>query len=296
MSVEPPVDAPGHSAGIIPPAADALVANTVAGWSRRERLCSCASRYHVLWSALRAGGAHRGIYTESAQLQALAAPIIPRGGRVLVAGAADEVSLELLMDAAAGRGVQWTVVDRCAAPLAAVRELGERRGEAVHAVQSLLHEVVPTQPWHLVFIHYTLSFLDAQTRQQTLRHLALQLAAGGRVLCAAKFSDEAAVGDDARIAGATRWTAAQQARMAHRFAAHPEVLAYCEQHLAAYGQERAARVLGQPDLPVLVQEFATAGLQLLATHTTERRPLGQGEATSLQHQHSVVLVACAAAR
>lgn len=272
----------------------------VAQWANNQRLCGCASRYHVLWGALRAVGSHRGIYTESAQLQALAAPLIPSAGRVLVAGAADEVSLELLMRAAGGRGVHWTVVDRCAAPLAAVRELGQQRGETVHTAQALLHETLAQQPWHLVFIHYTLSFLDAEARAHTLRRLALQLTPDGHVLCAAKFSEEP-LDEAARLVEARRWAAAQQARAAQCFGAHPELLAYCEQHLRAYGEERAARLWRQPDVVVLEREFAAAGLQIVATHSTERCAVSAAaaaaadEATRLQRQHSVVLVARRAA-
>ncbi len=235
------------------------------------RHCRCPNGYHSVWGLLRAVGARRGLQIEAPVLCALMQTMLGAGSRVLIAGAADTASLQLLGGLASGRGARFMVADACPAPLRQAERVATTLGLDVQTVASDLADLPAPPPgagWDLVFMHYTLGFSDADKRRRVLAALARGLAPAGRVVCAAKFSAEPAAADAA--AAAQRWLQGMAPRLQAALADHPQAWAAAQAPLAAYAQERAQRRVRQPDLAELESDFTASGLQV-----TERLPLPQ---------------------
>ena len=278
-----------------PPAREAfsLPQDDVLLWEALDSLaaglvhCTCPTRYHALWGALKAAGVNRGLYTEAPVLQWLIAPLLRAGGHVLVAGAADAAGLQLLAACAGDAPLRFTVADQCPAPLLGVRRRAADRGQEVETVQTDLSRLPrPAEPWTLAFIHYTLSFMDAGLRRSVLGALAAGLAPAGTVVCCAKF------GEAGERASPAAWTEAMRARLAVVFADHPEALAAIDLHLPAYSENRSGRRGAQPGLDELRADFAAAGLSIDEVHETGRGAWSHSAANpSPDRQTSLVLLA-----
>lgn len=277
---------PAREAFVLP-REDALLQEALDGLAAGLAHCTCPTGYHALWGALKAAGVNRGIYTEAPVLQRLIAPLLQAGGHALVAGAADAAGLELLAACAGEAPMRFTVADQCPAPLMGVRHCAAARGLAVETVQSDLSRLPPpAEPWTLVFIHYTLSFMDAGLRRRVLGALAAGLAPSGTIVCCAKF------GEPGERASPQAWTDAMHERLALVFAGHPEALAAIEPHLSAYSGNRSGRRAAQPGLDELRADFAAAGLGVDEVHETGRGAWSHSAANpSPDRQTSLVLLA-----
>ena len=225
--------------------------------------CTCPTHYHALWGALKAAGVNRGLYTEAPALEPVLRPLLQTAGHVLVAGCADTTALELLRHCAPQRPIRWSVSDQCPAPLEMVKNYSLLHGIKTTTSQAdLTHLPQPATPWDLIFVHYTLSFMDKASRRQALQAMGAGLAAGGTIVCAAKFGEARS--------DATSWLAAMSPRLDDLFADHPQALATLHGYLPVYAQHRSHRVHEQATLDMLKDDFAYAGLSIRSVSETGR--------------------------
>lgn len=249
-----------------------------------QRECRCADRWHVLWAGLKATGVLRGVHAQAPLLrELLAEQLAPEQRlRVLIAGAADSGSLQVLAEAlAAARshtGVQYTVADPCPAPLELVRQHAEQHGLIVQTHARPVHLLPPSEPWHLVFAHYTLGFMTVDERAHWLRRLRTEMAMSGIVVCAVRER----VGERPDVAYATSatatpatgsreqrtqaWIAPNAARLATTFAAHQALLSDLLNGLGAFAASRMQREEEMPRFDTVRTEFAAAGFVERAAH------------------------------
>ena len=207
---------------------------------------------------------------------------------LLIAGTADASSFQMLRTIAGETPVRFTVADRCAAPLRLVTEAAGERQTPVHTIQCDLAELSTGDPWDLVFIHYTLSFMDADTRALVLRRLARGLAPGGVVICGVKFERPDGDGEAETDDG---WIAGVRARLATTFHQHPAIIVELDEMLPAYAEARTRINQSQVPLSVLETEFAATGLSILERHLEPGsvRPQSGGLPPSTQQRWILVL-------
>lgn len=269
---------------------DAELREGLEGMANGLRLCRCASRYHTVWAALRAAGEGRGLQSEAPVLDPLLQPLLRAGQHVLIAGAADAKSLAVLHALANGQSVRFSLADSCPAPLRRASDCASQHGIALRTVATDLAELVTDDPWHLVFVHYTLSFADGERRCRILQALARGLAPGGSVVCAAKF--DAAGADDAPVDAARRWLARMHPVFSARLSGQPQAWAQLEPLLAGYAQEWAQRKASQPSQSQLEDDFARAGLVIRERLETPRGVAARPASSLAKHeQYSRILVA-----
>lgn len=268
-----------------PPDPAELVQEALVGLTEEFDLCTCPTHYHALWGALKAAGIHRGLYTEAPVLAQVLTPLLRSAPEVLIAGTADATSLQLLSHLCATRSVRFTVADQCPAPLRMVeRQAGLRRLKVRTVLGSLAEIPAPVEPWDIVFLHYTLSFMDGATRRQVLGALSKGLARQGQIVCAVKF--------DAQSAPQGNWPQAMTERLESAFAAHPRALATLREHLPRYAAERSRRSHEQATLPVIRSDFESVGLVVQAVHETGRADWAKSAANPTpDRQPSLLLTA-----
>jgi hypothetical protein len=256
--MQPPVIAP-----FLPPPSDQLLQLALDGLSNAVQHCTCPTHYHALWGALKAAGVHRALYTEAPVLEPVLRGLLQTAQHVLVAGSADTGALELLRHCAQGRALQWTVSDQCPAPLQLVERYSLLHALDCTTVQTDLAHLAPTaKPWDVVFVHYTLSFMDQATRRQVLQNLRSGLGPDGSIVCAAKF--------DTAPGNANSWLQAMKPRLQEYFSAHPQALSTLLGYLPGYAQQRSGRIDHQPTLEILKDDFAFAGLTVRSVSDTGR--------------------------
>lgn len=269
---------------------DAELREGLEGMANGLRLCRCASRYHTVWAALRAVGEGRGLQSEAPVLDPLLQPLLKDGQHVLIAGAADAKSLAVLHALANGRSVRFSLADSCPAPLRRASDFASQQGITLRSVATDLAELVTDDPWHLVFVHYTLSFADRARRRRILQAVARGLAAGGSIVCAAKF--DAAGADDAPVDAARRWLARMHPVFSARLSGQPQAWADLEPLLAGYAQEWAQRKASQPSQSQLEDDFVSAGLVVRERLETPRGKNAKPASSLARHrQYSRILVA-----
>ena len=250
--------------------------------------CECGDHWHAVWAGLKATGMQRTLHSQTDFLTALLKPYTVPGGLVMIAGAADTGSLEVLHTAIDDAGQRYCVIDRCEAPLQLVRQRAAELAMSLHARHGTLETVRAEQPWDMVFIHYTLSFMDRAARLQFIHHLRQDLAPRGVVVCAVRQTQPDAHSTPAEQL--RRWTQTSAARLASTFAGHGELLARLQQWLPAYAQVRQQRQSRMPPLEQLLDEFLGAGFKLLESHldpgqtpTGTTQAKGQDGATAWIH-------------
>ena len=173
--------------------------------------CECGDHWHAVWAGLKATGMQRTLHSQTDFLTTLLKPYTVPGGLVMIAGAADTGSLEVLHTAIADVGQRYCVIDRCEAPLQLVRQRAAELAMSLHAQHGTLETVRATQPWDMVFIHYTLSFMDRAARLQFIHHLRQDLAPRGVVVCAVRQTQPDAHSTPAEQLA--RWTQTSAARL-----------------------------------------------------------------------------------
>lgn len=221
------------------------------------RQCGCPDHWHALWMSLKGMGLLRGIYVQRDFLRQFLAPYLPLGGQVMIAGAADTGVLDVLSDLFGKAPAHFTVVDRCEAPLDLVRQCALDKGLSVSTISASLDEARAPQPWDMVFVHYTLSFMDSEARIRMLQHLSDDLSPRGVVVCAVRYM----VPHVNERPGATEeWLAVTRQKLASTYGGSPELLAPLLEWLPGYARERRHREATMPHLDTLLKEFEIAGL------------------------------------
>jgi hypothetical protein len=151
-----------------------------------RKFCSCAGRYHTLWGALRASGFLGSLHTEEATLASTIAPLIDDKARLLIAGSADPATLCAIGRISKSEKLNATVVDQCLAPLKLIQEFAMKRDVSCQTIQADLVEFDSIKKWDVVFLNYTLSFIEASLRRKFFGRLANCLEVGGTLVCLAK--------------------------------------------------------------------------------------------------------------
>lgn len=226
--------------------------------------CQCPDHWHLLWAGLKASGLLRGVHAQAPMLRQLLQRRWVAGGRILIAGAADAGSLEVLHALYADTGARYTVVDRCPAPLKLVEQRALTLPVAVDTRLSDLDALPAGETWDLVFIHYTLSFMDAATRAAVFRALKARLAPGGVIVCAIRYLEQPAAAVDA--SAQARWQAATEASLKSLFSDHPALLDPLLHGLPAYAASRQQREQHMPHVTVVRDEITAAGLAVEEEH------------------------------
>jgi hypothetical protein len=154
-----------------------------------RRDCSCPDHWHFLWAGLKAAGLRRGVYRQHDAFRRALDGRLRDGMKVLIAGAADAGSLDVLHAACGAACAEFTVVDRCQAPLTMVHEHAAARGLDVRTHRVDIARPLPAQgPWDVILIHNTLILMDRHARLAALRAASNALARGGLILCNARYN------------------------------------------------------------------------------------------------------------
>lgn len=151
-----------------------------------RRLCHCEGKYHTLWSALRASGFLGSLHSEEDSLAAALSPIVRNGRRFLIGGSADPATLCAVGRISKNDEPDITIVDRCRAPLALINEFAEKQDISCKTIHANLLEFDVEDKWDVIFLNYTLSFIEPNSRRTFFGRLASLLPTGGHLVCLAK--------------------------------------------------------------------------------------------------------------
>jgi hypothetical protein len=152
-----------------------------------RELCTCNYPYHILWPLLRAAGIKGTLRPrEDDVLSSLLAPLIGHGTRILVAGSADTATLCTIGRICEPRRPDFTVLDRCPAPLKLIEEFAAERKIACRTMLADLTAYSDESCWDIVLVHYTFQFILPEHRTDVVERLARSLAPGGTLICVDK--------------------------------------------------------------------------------------------------------------
>ncbi len=232
--------------------------------------CTCPDHWHVLWAGLKTIGLVRTVHGQQAFLGTLLPRFVKPAPHVMVAGAADTGSLEVLCAALADPAARYTVLDLCEAPLQLVRDRAAERSLSLQTARMALDEARTAQPWDLVFIHYTMGFLSAAQRLRFMQRMHEGLAPGGTVVCAVRQKQPPATSPADLPASQQRraddWAREIEPRFEQVCAGRPELLSHLRQGLPAYALSRMQREDSMPTARTVTDEFTSAGFRLLEEH------------------------------
>ncbi len=160
-------------------------------WQARRALelgrihCKCPGRYHWLYSAMRASGVVASLKSEESRLAPLLAPLMRDGSRIMIGGSADPGLFCAVGRIAASPEADITIVDRCASPLQLIGEFAQTKGLRCRTLNSDLLALSGREQWDLIFLHYTLNFVEPDLRGRFFATVASALSPGGVLVCAA---------------------------------------------------------------------------------------------------------------
>jgi SAM-dependent methyltransferase len=256
-----------------------------------RELCSCEYPYHVLWSILRAADITGSLrYQEDEALTPVLRPLLQSGTRVLIAGSADTGTLCVAGRIAGALRPQFTVLDRCPAPLRLIEEFATARQLACRTLRVDLLALDEGARWDVVLVNYTLQYVAAADRGQVLKNLARSLAPGGTLICVAKTGvplspSQAADSQSAWLDKARRKFRAAELDLRLAPSEVDEMLI-----MAAAG--RTARRLQLPTEEELVRGLHEAGLVLDREAVSPRKQLLEAEgAPQTDVESSIILAA-----
>jgi len=253
-------------------------------------LCACDYPYHVLWPILRAAGITGSLrYQEDEALAPVLAPLMENGTRVLIAGSADTGTLCVAGRIAAALRPQFTVLDRCPAPLKLIDEFAAERHLACTTLRADLLDLAETARWDVVLVNYTLQYVAAVERPSVLKHLASALVPGGTLICVAKTGtalspSQAAESQSAWLDKARRKFHAARLDLGIAPSAVDELL-----RIAAAG--RTARRLELPTAEELTNGLRDAGLELVRQSASPRKQLLEAEGAAPADLESSIIIA-----
>ncbi len=112
-----------------------------------RELCTCNYPYHILWPLLRAAGIKGTLRpAEDQVLASFLVPLMADGTRILIAGSADTATLCTVGRMAGDRKPDFTVLDRCPAPLKLVQEFAAERQIACRTQLADLNSYAEDKP------------------------------------------------------------------------------------------------------------------------------------------------------
>lgn len=192
--------------------------------------CSCPNGWHFVWSAFKASGRRRSIYFQQPLLARLLTRVLPVTRKILIAGAADAGILSVL-DSIFGAEVEYVAIDRCAAPLLALRDYAARTGLSLRCQQVALQDFVPQETFDLVFMHNTLCFLLPHEAADVLRKLKRAMRPGGWMACGMRYDRPA---NGLRGTDSVQFAATSRAMVQATFADRPDLARLVDPHIDAY--------------------------------------------------------------
>ena len=160
-------------------------------WQARRGLelgpihCACPGHYHWLYGAMRASGVVASLKSEQQRLASLLTPLLSGRSRLMIGGSADPGLFCAVGRMSGSHETDITIVDRCAAPLALIREFAQARDLRCSTLQRDLLALDGGGQWDLVFLHYTFNFIAPPMRGRFLQAIASSLAPGGILVFAA---------------------------------------------------------------------------------------------------------------
>lgn len=146
-------------------------------------LCTCEESFHSVWGAFRASGFFRGLQLDSFGIAAAISPLIHDGARILICGSADPGCLSTIGRLSGIAKPEFTVIDRCSAPLRLIEEYTRNRPVKCRTLQMDILRLDGSEQWDLVFLHYFLPFIPAHIHKALFERLASSLVAGGVMVC-----------------------------------------------------------------------------------------------------------------
>jgi hypothetical protein len=228
-------------------------------------------------------------YQEDEALAPVLGPLMETGTRVLIAGSADTGTLCVAGRIAASRRPQFTVLDRCPAPLKLIDEFAAERNLACATLCVDLLELTAEARWDVVLVNYTLQYVSAADRGLVLKHLARALVPGGTLICVAKTGTplSSSEAEDSQSAWLDR------ARRKFRAAAldlaiSPSVI---DDLLVVAAAGRTARRLELPTAEELAQGLRNAGLVLAHEAVSPRKRLLEAEGAAPADAESSIILA-----
>ena len=109
--------------------------------------CTCEGHYHSLWGALRIAGVNNSLKGEEPLLASLVLPFLRDDARVMIGGSADPGVLCAIGRIYAPRMPAMTIIDRCKAPLALIREFVEGKGLECRTLNLDLLDLDEREQW-----------------------------------------------------------------------------------------------------------------------------------------------------
>ncbi len=262
------------------PRAQALRAVAIA-----RELCTCNYPYHILWPLLRAAGIKGTLRpAEDQVLASFLVPLMANGARILIAGSADTATLCTIGRMAGDRKLDFTVLDRCPAPLKLVQDFSAERQIACRTQLADLNNYAEESRWDIVVVHYTFQFIVPKERFNVLERLARSLVPGGALVCVDKEVPRISAADAPEAAEAWFQKAWGKLQAEGLGSALPRTLYDQLLHQAAEGRTR--RRLTIPSLSHLVEGVGRAGLVLI-----EEDLVGRTYARSPAADSSIILAA-----
>jgi trans-aconitate methyltransferase len=184
------------------------------------------------------------------------------GTRILIAGSADTATLCTVGRMAGDRKAQFTVLDRCPAPLKVIEEFAARRHIPCRTQRADLTTYDEENRWDIILVHYTFQFIPPEERFNVLQRLSRALVPGGTLVCVDKEVPRISVADAPDAAEAWFQKAWRKIQAEGLGSALPAALYDQLLHQAAEG--RTLRRVTIPSLHLLVDGMRRAGLVLVA--------------------------------
>ena len=225
-------------------------------------VCTCNYPYHILWPLLRAAGIKGTLRpAEDQVLASLLVPLMRDGVRILIAGSADNATLCTIGRMAGDRKLDFTVLDRCPAPLQLIQEFAAERQISCRTELADLTTYNEEMRWDIVLVHYTFQFILPEERFNVLERLSRSLVPGGTLVCVDKEVPRISAADAPEAAEAWFQKAWRKLRAEGLESALPAALYDQLLHQAAEGRTR--RRVTIPSLHHLVEGMRRAGLVLV---------------------------------
>lgn len=219
--------------------------------------CGSCRSYHAVWPYLRLIDPPRGVDGDREQLLGVLAPLLHAGSAVLLAGSADAGLAECVLDAAADRPVDLTVVDLCETPLRQCEALlGDRPVGRLFTRRASIAGQAAAPPVDLIVAHSVLSFLSAEDLGKAATFIAQSLRPAGRLVMTTALGRRAPAADPATF---RRHVLTQ---LAARSVELPDGEPAFTTLLDAYALGRAQRAGPFADRGALLQWLRSAGLSV----------------------------------
>ena len=246
-----------------------LLSQARQAFAERPALCTCEGHFHALWGSLRAADITNSLRAGESLLRSLITPFIRDHARVMIGGAADTGVLSTIGRIYLPSRPAMTVVDRCPAPLAIIRDFAAAKGLACRTLLLNLLDLDGSEQWDQVVLHYTPDFVETHLHERLFRGLAQSLAPGGTLVCGAMTGSRIA-GDDSQELANVYFDYCLKALVESPLvdlASTPEFA----QMLRAYSDAWARRRTRVPSAEELRGSLIAAGLNILSESTSPRR-------------------------